>query len=488
MSTNEAGSLPENARPPSTAVKKFIILFTLLATLTARAAERPPNIIFVLADDLGWGEIGCQGQRLIATPNIDRMAREGMRFPQFYAGNTVCGPSRCTLLTGRHNGHAQIRGNVGAKLPGAILQPEDTTVAEVLKRAGYATACIGKWGLGTAGSTGVPTKKGFDYFLGYLDHVHAHNPYTEFLYRGEERMWLKNKQFRDGKADADNGAGVAEWKGEYVPDLLTAEALQWVGQNKERPFFLYWSLITPHANNEATRRTGNGGEVPDLGDYKERDWTEQAKAHAAIISRLDADLGRMLGLLKESGLDENTLVIFTSDNGHHNEAGHDPAFFNEGGPLRGFKRAMYEGGIRIPFIARWPGKVRAGAEAAHVGYFGDFLATAADLAHTEAPANLDSISFAPTLLGHDAEQKKHDFLYWEFHERGFSQAALLDGHWKAVRNLRHDAPLELYDLAGDLGETKDTAGEHPDIVAKLEEYLRNARTEAPDYPIKDAAK
>ena len=221
------------------------LLVFLLAVACVEAAERAPNIIFILADDLGYGEVGCYGQKLIATPNLDRMAREGMRFTQFYAGATVCGPSRCTLMTGRHNGHAQIRGNVAVKLPGANLRAEDTTVAEVLHRAGYATALFGKWGLGTAGGAGVPTRKGFDVFLGYLDHLAAHNPYPEFLWRGEERLPLKNKIRRSGKPYEETGAGYAEERGDYAPDLLATEALRWVEENKTRPFFLYWSLVTP---------------------------------------------------------------------------------------------------------------------------------------------------------------------------------------------------------------------------------------------------
>ena len=453
---------------------RFPFLAALAAlTTVALSAERPPNIVFILAADLGYGEIGCYGQKLIATPNLDRMAREGMRFTQFYAGATVCGPSRCTLMTGKHNGHAQIRGNVAVKLPGANLRPEDTTVAEVLHRVGYATALFGKWGLGTAGGAGVPTKKSFDVFLGYLDHIAAHNPYPEFLWRGEERVPLKNKIRRSGKPYEETGAGHAE-------------ALCWVEENKTRPFFLYWALITPHSNNEARNIAGNGSEVPDLGIYQDREWSEPDKGHAAIITRLDADVGRLLDLLKKLSLDESTLVIFSSDNGHHNEAGGHPELFAAAGPLPGLKRDLYEGGIRVPTIARWPGKVRAGAESTHVAYFGDFLATAAELAHAEPPANLDSISFAPALLGHDAEQKRHDFLYWEFHERGFSQAALLDGHWKDVRNLQHDAPLELYDLATDLAETKNLAAEKPEVLAKLDEYLHAARTDSADWPAMDA--
>jgi uncharacterized sulfatase len=438
--------------------------------------------------DLGYGEVGCYGQKLIRTPSLDRMAREGLRFTRFYAGSPVCAPSRSVLMTGRHAGRTTVRGNAGrGDRRRQELKPDDVTVAEVLRRAGYATALIGKWGLGHEGSDAVPTRKGFDHFFGYLSQTHAHNYYPEFLVRGEERVPLRNKLRRDGKAYEDDGAGLAETRADYAPDLLTAEALRWVEAHREKPFFLYWSPIAPHANNEARAIAGNGNEVPDLGPYEKEPWAEPDRAHAALVTRLDADVGRLLDLLVRLDIDERTLVIFTSDNGHHAEGGHDPDLFDANGPLRGKKRDLHEGGIRVPAIAWWPGKVGASGLSGRAAYFGDFLATLAELAGAELPPGLDSVSFAPALLG-QPEGERREFLYWEFHEGGFSQAALMDGRWKAVRSRRLDAPLEVYDLDADPGETMDVAAARPEIAARLDAYLKSARTESPDWPIREAKK
>lgn len=471
-----------------------LLLALLSTTALADAAERPPNIIFVLADDLGYGELGCFGSKLIATPSVDRMAAEGMKFTQFYAGSTVCAPSRSVFMTGLHTGHTRVRGNAGPKNRDAqTLRAEDVTVAEVLKKAGYATALIGKWGLAQAGMDGVPTKKGFDYFYGYLDQGHAHNPYPEFVWRNEERVPLRNKLIpgssgtKGGEGAELSGAGVAAEPLDFVPDLMAAEALAWVEKNRELPFFLFWSLITPHGNNEGNK-VGRGQEVPDLGAYQNQPWPAPDQAHAATITRLDADLGHLLAKLKELGIDEDTLVIFSSDNGHHKEGGNNPELFDANGPLRGQKRALYEGGIRVPTVARWPGKVRAGEEIDGAYWFADLLPTFADIggAHASIPPGLDGISFASVLQNIPQKAAARTPLYWEFHEGGFGQAALLDGHWKAVRNLRHTAPIEIYDLATDLGETKNVAVEHPDLVAKFAALFHTSRTASPDWPIKDA--
>ena len=461
------------------------ILSLVVGSLTA-IADRPPNIILFLADDLGYGELGCYGQKLIQTPHLDRMAAEGMRFTQFYAGSPVCAPSRSVLMTGQHAGHTRVRGNAGrANREAQALRPEDRTVAEILQRAGYATALIGKWGLGHEGSAGVPTKKGFEYFFGYLDQTHAHNPYPEFLLRNEERVRLKNKLRRTGQPYEEVGAGSAEEKVEFAPDLLASDALRWIEENKERPFFLFFSTIVPHANNEATKLNGNGQEVPDFGPYTDMEWPDADRGHAAAITRMDRDLGRMLELLKRLQIDEQTLVIFSSDNGHHKEGGNNPDLFDANGPLRGKKRDLYEGGIRVPTLARWPGHVKPATVSSHVGCFTDFFATAAELAAIADEPSPDSISFAPTLQGEAARQKTHKFLYWEFHENGFSQAALMDGRWKAVCNKRRDAPLELYDLTNDLGETHNIAAAEPVIAATLRDYLLTARTDSADWPLKD---
>ena len=445
-----------------------VLAFCLSEALPAtRAAEpRRPNIIFILADDLGYGDLGCYGQQRIQTPNIDKLAAEGMRFTQCYAGSTVCAPSRCALMTGLHTGHATVRGN--ALMP---LRPQDVTIAEVLKRAGYTTALIGKWGLGEPGTTGVPNRKGFDTFFGYLNQVHAHNYYPDYLWRNEERATIEGNIVTDG---------VASQHAQYAPDLFTKEALRFVEQQKDSPFFLYLAYITPHANNERGNKEGNGLEVPDDAPYSNKPWPQVEKNFAAMVTRMDADVGRLMTRLKKLGLDENTIVFFSSDNGPHKEGGHDPLFFQSGGPLKGTKRDLYEGGIRVPMIARWPGHIAAGKTSEQVWAFWDFVPTAAELCGITPPAGLDGISMMPALLD-KGEQKQHDFLYWEFHERGFQQAVRM-GDWKAVRPA-WGKPLELYDLRSDLAERHNVAGQNAEIVSKIEEYLKNARSESVRWPI-----
>jgi arylsulfatase A-like enzyme len=433
------------------------------------AAEgRPPNIVFILADDLGYGDLGCYGQKEVRTPNLDHLAAQGTRFTQCYAGSTVCAPSRCCLMTGRHTGHATVRGN--ALVP---LRPDDVTVAEVLKGAGYATGLVGKWGLGEPDSTGIPNRKGFDTFFGYLNQVHAHNYYPDYLWRNQEKVPLEGNVVKKG---------IAVQRAQYAPDLLTREALGFVQRHRDAPFFLYLAYITPHANDERAQAEGNGMEVPSDEPYADRPWPQVEKNFAAMVTRLDADVGRLLQRLDTLGLADDTVVFFTSDNGPHKEGGkgYDPQFFHSAGPLRGIKRDLTEGGIRMPMLVRWPGKVRAGAVSDQVWAFWDFLPTAADLAGAKAPAGLDGVSVLPTLLG-KGEQKQHEFLYWEFHERGFQQA-VRRGDWKALR-LKADGPLQLYDLKTDPGERRDVAGPHPEVVARIETYLKTARTESKEFPI-----
>lgn len=438
----------------------------------ARAGEaRRPNIIFIMADDLGYGDLGCYGQKRIRTPNIDRMAKEGVRFTQFYAGSTVCAPSRCVLMTGKHLGHCYIRGN------GKInLRPEDVTVAEVLKSAGYHTGLTGKWGLGHENSTGVPTRQGFDYFYGYLDQHHAHNYYPTFLVKNEKRVLLRNVVPKEGKW----GQGVATKKVDYSHDLIAAEALDFIDRNKSRPFFLYLAATLPHANNEARAK---GMEIPELGEYANRKWPAPQKGLAAMIGRLDRDVGRIFERLKKHGIDENTIVFFTSDNGPHNEGGNKAAFFDSNGPLRGTKRDLYEGGIRVPMIVRWPGKAPAGAVSNHIGYFGDFLATAADIAGVSNPPPSDGISFLPAILGKTDRQQKHKALYWEFYERGSAQAVRI-GDWKGVVKPLGGDRVELYNLKTDLGETRNVAAEHPDVVAKVKQAIRLSHTPSPLWKVR----
>ncbi len=474
-------------------VTSRIAAVLLSLTLIASAADRKPNIIFILADDLGYGDLGCYGQKLIQTPHLDRMAAEGMRFTQFYAGSTVCAPSRSVLMTGLHTGHTRVRGNAGNVNPLAqSLRPGDVTVARVLKDAGYATALIGKWGLGDEGeaAVGLPTRQGFDYFFGYANQHHAHNYYPDFLMRGEEQVKLRNKV---AAGSADNpvakrfGVGYASEKVEYSHDLIAAEGLKWVEQQKDKPFFLYFALTTPHANNEANRDLKNGQEVPDFGIYAEKDWSPQNKGQAAMISRMDRDIGRLFELLKRLKLDEHTLVFFSSDNGPHNEGGHTPELFQPSGPLRGMKRSLTDGGIRVPFLARWQGKIKPGGISPHVGWFADLLVTACAVTGAKAPEQTDGLSFLPTLLGLPEQQAQHQHLYWEFHERGFNQAVLMDVRWKAIRLGRTDAQVVLYDVTGDLGETKNLAEEKPALVARAKELFVSARTESSDWPIKEGA-
>ena len=447
----------------------------LLGLLAGAAfgAESKPNIILILADDLGYGELGSYGQKLIKTPVLDRMAAEGMRFTQFYAGNTVCAPSRSVLLTGLHTGHTRVRGNAGPQNTAAqTLMSGDVTFARVLQQAGYRTGLIGKWGLGLVDEPGEPRKQGFDSYFGFLSQTQAHNHFPDHLWRDGVKVPLPNDLVHLGAVE---GTGYATKRLAYAGDLFAAEAHKFIADNAARPFLLYLSVIAPHANNERAKALGDGNEVPDFGPYADRPWTDTHKAHAAMITRLDAQIGELLADLKRRGLDENTLVLFASDNGPHEEAGpgYDPKFFDVCGPLTGMKRALTEGGIRIPFIARWPGQIKPGTVSNHVGYFGDMMATLAEIGGGKVPASLDSISLAPTLLDR-GPQPKHDFLYWEFYEEGVSQAVLLEGHWKGLRLKTTSAPLQLFDLDHDLAEQHDIAAKHPDVVARIADLMRTA--------------
>lgn len=447
---------------------------------TSSSAEQSsrPNIIFVLADDLGYADLGCYGQQRIRTPNLDRMATEGMRFTQHYAGDTVCAPSRCSFMTGRHTGHATVRGNVDV-----LLKPDEVTIGKVLRWARYSTACIGKWGIGHPPPADDPARNGFDHFFGYLSMWHAHNYYPDFLWRNGEKVSLRNvvqhprQHYKEGQ---ETLVGLASVKLDYSHDLFTAEAMEFIGE-QENPFFLFLSYTIPHANNEATQFGSHGLEVPDYDPYAHEDWPEPEKGKAAMISRLDRDIGRILDCLKEQGIDRDTLVIFTSDNGPHKEGGIDPDFFNSSGPLRGIKRDLYEGGIRVPMIARWPGRIEPGAVCGHISAFWDMLPTFAELAGAEIPAEIDGISMVPALLGKD--QPQHEYLYWEFHE-GSSKQAIRMGRWKAVR-LAPSRPIELYDLETDLGEQRDIADRHPEVIAAMKDILGRVRTEERRWPLND---
>jgi arylsulfatase A-like enzyme len=420
--------------------------------------------------------LGCYGQKLFATPRIDRMAAEGVRFTQFYAGSTVCAPSRSVLMTGLHTGHTRVRGNAAKANPTAqMLRDEDVTVAEVLKQAGYATGLVGKWGLGLAGNEGVPNRQGFDYFFGFLSQTHAHNHYPDYLWRNDAKVPLPNVVTPVG----DNEGGYATKRVQYAGDLFADEAIKFVESHRNEPFFLYYALTMPHANNERSRVLGDGQEVPDYGEFAGRDWISPHKGQAAMVERVDAYVGRLLDKLKELDLDESTLVLFSSDNGPHKEGGkgYDPDFFDANGPVSGTKRSMTDGGIRVPMIARWPGHIAGGRTSDHIGYFGDFLSTAAELAGTQPPAGLDGISFVPTLVGPTAErpQAEHRYLYWEFYEGNKPKQAVRFGKWKAICNV--GGPIELHDVTTDVAEETDVAAEHPDVIAEIRSVLAEAHVD-----------
>jgi arylsulfatase A-like enzyme len=438
-------------------------------------APRRPSIILILADDLGYGDLGCYGQTLIKTPNLDQLAAEGMRFTQFYAGSTVCAPSRCSLMTGLHTGHAYIRGNGDQ-----ALRATDLTIAKVLKQGGFQTGLIGKWGLGNENTTGVPQSQGFDEFLGYLDQTHAHDYYTDHLWRYDSRTGYEGMTVL-----SENRAGR---KGTYTHDLFTKAALNFIKinkpdhYNKYRPFFLFLAYTIPHANNEEGRRSGNGMQVPTDAPYGDQPWPQTEKNKAAMITRMDGDIGRVMSLLKEIKIDDNTVVLFTSDNGPHKEGGSDAKYFQSSGKLRGIKRDLYEGGIRVPLIAHWPRRIKAGQVTDYAGAFWDILPTCAEIAGVPTPKAIDGISFLPTLRG-QAQTNRHEFLYWEFHEGGFKQAARM-GDWKAVR-LKPNGPLELYNLKEDVSEKTNVAEKQPAMVEQFETYFKTARSESKDWPVKD---
>ncbi|MCX7045902.1 MAG: arylsulfatase [Candidatus Sumerlaeota bacterium] len=419
------------------------------ASASANSASGKPNVIFILADDMGYGEVGCFGQKKIKTPNLDKMAAEGMRLTQSYCGSSVCAPSRCALMTGLHLGHTAIRANRQLKPEGQEPLPAGTfTVAHLFKSAGYKTGAFGKWGLGFVDSTGAPDKMGFDTFFGYNCQTQAHEYYPDHLWRNRERVEL------DGKT--------------YSHDLIAKESLQWLRANAKSPFFLYLPFTIPHAKYQ----------VPDLGPYANEPWAENLKTYAAMITRMDADIGRLFALLKELGLDERTLVIFTSDNG----AG-APAMikaFESNGGLRGMKRSMYEGGIREPGITRWPGKIKPGAANDTPWAFYDFLPTVSEVIGASLPAGAktDGISIAPALFG--GATAKREFLYWELHEPRFMWAVRM-GNWKGVCPAP-GKPIELYDLSKDPTEANDLAAAQPDVIKRIAAIHEKEHVENPLWP------
>jgi len=442
------------------------IAWAIAGVAFAAGATRPPNIIFLLADDLGYGDLGSYGQKLIRTPRLDRMAREGMRFTQHYAGAPSCQPSRTVLLTGKHGGHASIRAN--SKLP---LPAGDRTFTQALKQAGYVTGAAGKWGLGDEGTTGSTTALGLDEFLGYLDQTHAHTHYPDYLWKNGRRLEIpKNK----------NGQRAV-----FSQDLFAAAALDFIRRHQDRPFFFFGAFTLPHAEvavpeDSLAEYRGQWPEPKPFPGAKTYAAQKEPRAtRAAMITRLDRDVGRILDLLDELKLAENTLVIFTSDNGPITAGGQDPAFFDSNGPLRDLKFTLYEGGIRVPFIARWPGRIARGTESTLVCDFADLFPTLATLAGAKIPADLDGVSIVPTLLGRPASaQTLRDHFYWE----AAPQQAVRRGDWKVYR-AAPDRPVELYNLATDLGETQNLATAQPAVAAALEKLLTSARTDSPEFPL-----
>ncbi len=465
-------------------MRYLLILFLfVICTLPARAAKQP-NIILILADDLGYGDLGCFGQQKLKTPRLDAMAKAGMKFTQFYAGCTVCAPSRSVLMTGRHMGRTVVRGN---SVEPIIIRPGQSTLASVLKGAGYQTACIGKWGVGTPDNFTNPNDVGFDHFFGYINMWHAHNFYPEFLIRNGRGVKLKNEVAQKWKAFQDPaqpraGRGVAVKRLEYAPDLFIEDSLAFIRQNQKRPFFLYFAMNVPHANNEG----GNKGmEVPDLGEFARKDWPEPEKGFGAMIGNIDRDTGRILDLLKELKIAENTLVIFTSDNGPHQEGGHKADYFDSNGPYRGIKRDLTEGGIRVPTIAWWPGTIQAGGSDDAHWYFGDFMASASELAGAKAPAGIDSESFVDVL--HGKEKVRKNPLYWEFYEKGSAQAVRF-GKWKAIRQPMFTGKVQLYDLSSDPAEARDQAGEKPQLVKQAVSLMEKMHTPDPNWKVRGKRK
>ncbi|MBQ3351746.1 MAG: arylsulfatase [Thermoguttaceae bacterium] len=450
---------------------------SLLAVLLSPAAAdessspgtRQPNIVFIMADDLGYGDVSCYGQSKFSTPRIDSLAQQGMKFTQMYAGTTVCAPSRCCLMTGVHSGHAYIRGNMHGEPFGDSPLPADAvTLTRVLKDAGYSVGVFGKWGLGAVGNVGDPNKHGVDRFFGYYSQMEAHNYYPPRLHDNGVQIDL------DGKT--------------YSHDLIVSKALEFIRENKDKPFFCYMPVTIPHAAMQVPEpyMTPWREKYPEfenvLGRYSYNTVVRNPiAAFPAMVTRLDDTVGQVLDLLKELGLEEDTIVVFTSDNGPHHEGGHRPDFFNSSGAVRGLKRDLYDGGIREPFVIQWKGKIQPGTVTDHVAAFWDILPTFAQLAGAKTPDNLDGISLVPTLLGNPDNQKSHEYLYWEFHEMGGKRAVRF-GDFKAVQNDMNKKPrgkIEIYNIVEDPKELNNLADKRPDLVQKARKILNSARTPNP---------
>ncbi|WP_343701727.1 arylsulfatase [Chitinophaga sp.] len=467
-------------------MKQLLILsFCCAALTTVVHAQQKPNIVFILADDLGYGDIGPYGQQKIKTPNLDRLAKQGMCFTSFYSGTSVCAPSRASLLTGLHTGHTYIRGNKEIQPEGQEpLADSVQSYARMLQQAGYTTGAFGKWGLGMVGTSGAPDKKGFDTFFGYNCQRQSHRYYPTHLWDNDRKVILEGNNLQQKKV--------------YAPELIQEKTLAFIEANKSRPFFLFIPTVLPHAElqgpedayyrqyehsfSETPHKGNDYGPQASVGGYASV--AKPRATFAAMVTRLDAYVGQVLDKLEELGLSRNTIVIFSSDNGPHTEGGADPAFFNSSGGFRGVKRDLYEGGIRVPFIVKWPGKVKAGSRTAQPAAFWDLMPTFLDIAGAPPAKATDGISILPTWLG-KGRQKEHPYFYWEFHEGGGRQAVRA-GKWKAVRlQVKKDpaGPLELYDLQQDPGEKHNVAAQHPDIIKKMDGYMRAAHVESPLFPL-----
>jgi arylsulfatase len=465
-------------------MKCSVIALFLLAICGAPtlAAEPKPNIVFILADDLGSGDVGCYGQTKIKTPSIDRLAAEGMKFSSFYCGCAVCAPSRCTLMTGKHLGHATVRDNM-QRAPGLEgqhpMQAGTVTVAQLLKQAGYQTAIVGKWGLGMPDDHSSPLDFGFDHHYGYLCQGMAHTYYPPYLWRDDKQEPLEgNPPYAYGQKAVIPLSGKV-----FSHDLMANDALRWVGDHKAGPFFLYLAFTIPHVSLQVPEDSldeyrGRWPETPVTTSKHYSNNPTPRAAYAAMITRMDRDIGRLMQELKTLGVDDNTIVFFGSDNGAvFPLSGTDPEFFRSNGSLRGYKQDLYEGGIRTPFIARWPGHIQAGSTSDLIGAYWDVMPTLCELAGAAPPQDIDGLSIAPTLLGRSG-QKLHEYLYWEYESGGRAQAVRF-GEWKAIRNHVQKAPNstpELYNLASDPSETTNVAAEHPDLAAKAAAYMKEAHT------------
>jgi arylsulfatase len=463
--------------------------------------DQQPNIVFIVADDLGYGELGSYGQQYIRTPNLDRLAAEGTRFTNHYSGSPVCAPSRAVLLTGLHTGHTYIRDNDEMPERGDVwrdlslegqrpLLEGTRTIGSMLQEVGYTTGAVGKWGLGGPGSTGEPNKLGFDHWYGYLDQRMAHNYYPIHLWRNGEKDILEgNEYFHPHQrlpedADPTDPASYTPYTGaQYSMDRMADEALQFIRDNKDSPFFLYLPFTVPHVSLQVPEESLEEylGVLPDTPYRGEKGYLPHPApraAYAAMITRMDREIGRIMTLLEELQLTNNTVVMFTSDNGPTFNGGTDSEFFNSAGPLRGLKTEIYEGGIRVPLIARWPDKIVPGAVSDHVSAFWDFYPTFAEIAGAELSEDLDGLSMLPTLLGTPADQQQHEYLYWEFQGR----QAVRMGRWKGIRN-GVDREIELYDLETDIGEQHDVANDNQDVVARITDIMMTARTESELFPL-----